>query len=332
MKGVVEILPKQCYTGFMITEGEVAAMNTEYLKEFITIARLASFSRAAEELCISQSSLSKHIAALEQELNIRLLHRTSRCVELSEVGKRLLPYAARITEMSQQIQTIAYKQAIWDAHKKRCRKVCIASFPLMAAYNITGVIADFYRSHPDIAVSPSEFEPFSIPHLLETNRFELAFVRPFRSGMSEYESIEYCSEDVIAILPAVHPLASESVIRLEQLKEESLILIGEQAELRSICVDLCIQAGFSPQISFSGLRPENIIDLVSLNMGVSLLARHFYDYYKKPMVVGVEITPTARTAIHLIRRKGHRLSPEAQAFWDYIQNHKCGTLQKTVFP
>lgn len=307
-------------------------MNTEYLREFITIARLSSFSRASEELCISQSSLSKHIAALEQELGVRLFNRTSRCVELSDVGKRLLPYATGIAEMSQQIQAIAYKQAIWDAHKKRCRKVCIASFPLMAAYNITGVIADFYRTYPDIAVSTSEFEPFSIPHLLDTNQFELAFVRPFHSGMNEYEGIEYCSEDVIAVLPYTHPLAAEPVIRLEQLKDENLILIGEQAELHSICVDLCIQAGFSPQISFSGLRPENIIDLVSLNMGVSILARHFYDYYKKPMVVGVEITPTARTTIQLIRRKGRRLSPEAQAFWDYIQNSKCNETPKTVSP
>lgn len=307
-------------------------MNTEYLREFITIARLSSFSRAAEELCISQSSLSKHIAALEQELGIRLFNRTSRSVELSDVGKRLLPHAAGIAEMSQQIQSIAYRQAIWDAHKKRCRKVGVASFPLMAAYNITGVIADFYRAYPDIAVSTSEFEPYSIPHLLDTNQFELAFVRPFHSGMNEYEAIEYCSEDVIAVLPDTHPLAAEPVIRLEQLKDENLILIGKQAELHSICVDLCIQAGFSPQISFSGLRPENIIDLVSLNMGVSILARHFYDYYKKPSVVGVEITPTARTSIQLIRRRERRLSPEAQAFWDYIQNRKRGETPKTVSP
>lgn len=295
-------------------------MNTEYLKEFITIARLSSFSRASEELCISQSSLSKHIAALEQELDIRLFNRTSRSVELSDVGKQLLPYAAGITQMSQQLQSIAGRQALRDAQKRRCRRVCIASFPLMAAYNITGVIADFYRAHPDIAVSTSEFEPFSIPHLLESKQFELAFVRPFRSGMNEYDSIEYCCEDVIAVLPAAHPLADCPSIRLEQLKDENLILIGEQAELHSICVDLCVQAGFTPQISFSGLRPENIIDLVSLNMGVSILARHFYDYYKKPMVVGVDITPTTSTTIQLIRRKGRKLSPAAQIFWDYIQN------------
>jgi len=297
-------------------------MNTEHLREFITIARLSSFSRASEELCISQSSLSKHIAALEQELNVRLFYRTSRSVELSDVGKRLLPYATGIAEMSQQIQDIAYKQAIWDAHKKRHKKVAVASFPLMAAYNITGVIVGFYRAYPDIAISTSEFEPYSIPHLLDSSQFELAFVRPFRAGMAEYESIEYCREDILAVLPADHPLAHEPSIPLEWLRDENLILIGEQAELRAICVDLCIQAGFTPQIGFSGLRPENIIDLVSLDMGVSILARHFYDYYKKSTVVGVEITPTATTTIQLIRRKGRRLSPEAQAFWDYIKNRQ----------
>ena len=61
-------------------------MEIEYLHEFTVIANLGSFSRAAEELCISQSALSKHIAALERELDTPLLTRNSRNVSLSPAG------------------------------------------------------------------------------------------------------------------------------------------------------------------------------------------------------------------------------------------------------
>lgn len=61
-------------------------MNIDYLKEFVVLADNSSFSGAAEVLFLSQSSLSKHIKALEQELDVLLFRRTTRCLELTEEG------------------------------------------------------------------------------------------------------------------------------------------------------------------------------------------------------------------------------------------------------
>ena len=86
-------------------------MDIEYLCEFTVIAKLESFSRAAEELCISQSSLSKHILTLERELGVPLLVRNSRNVTLSPAGAQILPMAAQVYELKNKIMVAAAKQS-----------------------------------------------------------------------------------------------------------------------------------------------------------------------------------------------------------------------------
>lgn len=83
-------------------------MNIDYLKEFVVLADNGSFSRAAEVLFLSQSSLSKHIKALEQELDVLLFRRTTRCLELTEEGEVFLTYARRISRLQYEYQTALY--------------------------------------------------------------------------------------------------------------------------------------------------------------------------------------------------------------------------------
>lgn len=291
----------------------------EYYREFAMVAATLNFSRAAEELCVSQPALSKHIAALERELGVQLLVRTPRRVELSDAGRLILPYARTMAELDGRVRAIAREQQLKKSRAVRGRRLYIASIPVMAAYDITGSIARFYRLHPDIMAATSEYEPASIPRLLAAEQFELAFLRrPLEGFGEEYEAIEFSRERVIAVLPAGHRLANRKRIELAQLKDENLLLIGEQAQLHSICRELCLQAGFTPSGSFSGLRPENIIDLVSLGMGVTILTEAFYRYYRRADTVQAEITPTAETSICLVKQRGRKLSEEAQLFWDFI--------------
>lgn len=289
--------------------------------EFAALAHYLSYSKTSEELCVSQSALSKHISSLEQELGMKLFNRNSKMCALTDSGAMILPHVEKMLEIHNQIERISREQYLKKERARKNPQICVASCPLIGAYGIAEAVAEFSHLHPEIMIGTSEFEPGIIPKMLETNEFELAFVRPFRSGMSEYDSIEFVSEDIIAVLPATHPLAGESLLPLTSLKNDPLILIGEQAELHYICKDLCTKAGFQPVTRFNGLRPDNMLALVSLNMGTALLSQHFYEYYKRDDVVGVRIVPTAKTSIALIRRKKRKLSKPAQLFWDYIREY-----------
>ena len=171
-------------------------MEIEHLHEFTVIAKLQSFSRAAEELCISQSSLSKHMLSLERELGVPLLVRNPRSVELSPAGTQILPLAAQAYELQNKISVAA---ALQSSREKTLLK--IASIPVMAQYNITGILAKFQRLHPGVTLEVQECEQHGIPAALEQGTCELAFLR-LSGGMEDHmEVLEFCRDNLVAVVP-----------------------------------------------------------------------------------------------------------------------------------
>lgn len=155
-------------------------MEIEHLYEFTVIAKLESFSRAAEELCMSQSSLSKHILALERELGVPLLVRNPRSVGLSQAGAQILPLAAQVYELQKKIQVAADKQS-----SREKTLLSIASIPVMAQYNITGVLAKFQRQHPGVTLEVMECEQRELPAL--RSRAAASWPFPAEAGLWKAE-------------------------------------------------------------------------------------------------------------------------------------------------
>lgn len=288
-------------------------MEVDYLCDFAAIAKLGSFSLAAEELFISQSSLSKHIMALEKELNVQLFDRTSRKVVLSEAGVQILPYADQISEIKERINRIATEQI-----SRQRRVIKIASLPVMAQYDIIGAIARFQKEHSEIDLSIAEYEQCEILRLLESNECELAFTRESHEESASFNYTPFYKDYMVAVLPRSHRLAAKKALRLQQLKNEEFLFLDKRTVLYNLCFDLCSRAGFTPKVKYSGHRPENIIELVSQGMGISLLMKRHTDYFKNAGVRCIDVTPRVESAICLAKIKSHTLSQAAKVFWDYI--------------
>lgn len=293
-------------------------MDIEYLCEFTVIAKLESFSRAAEELCISQSSLSKHILALERELGVPLLVRNSRSVGLSPAGAQILPMAAQVYELKNKIMSTAAKMST-----RRRSILSIASIPVMAQYDITGILARFQRAYPEVALDVQECERRDIGELLETGKSELAFCR---SGLEAEEGMEYleiCQDNLVAVLPKDHPLAGREAVRLTDLKEEPLLFLDQQTGFHHLYAGLCRGAGFVPRIAYTGHRPENIVALAAQHMGVALLMRRHTDYVANPDVVCLDVRPRVESAVCLARRADRSCSELASRFWEFVREDRA---------
>ena len=288
-------------------------MDINYLQEFTVIAKLNSFSLAAHELFISQSSLSKHIVALEKELGVKLFKRTSRSVILSDAGMQILPYAIQVVEAKRRI---TYTAAEYNDHRKGIVK--IVSIPVMAHYGITGVIARFHREHPEINISITEHDSQQIYSVLNSGEYELAFNRESQEASNVLDYIPFFEDYLVVVVPYSHPLAREKEIYLSQLSNEEFVFINKGSILYDLCFKQCLNAGFTPKIKYTGYWPENVIDFVSQGLGISLLMKRHVEYYREPRVSGIEVKPTVKSMIYLAKLKGHRLSYAAKIFWDYI--------------
>lgn len=290
-------------------------MEIEYLSEFVVIAKLGSFSKAAEELCISQSSLSKHILTLERELGTPLLLRNSRNVALSPTGAQILSLAAQISDLKEQIFTIAQQQE----HRARST-VSIAALPVMDQYNITGLLADFQQEFPFAVLDVTECERQQLLELLEGNKCELAFTRWGLEPTEELERLELCRDHLVAVVSRQHPFARKSAISLPELSETPLLFLDQQTGFQHLYSSLCRNAGFVPTIAYTGHRPENIIALAGRNMGIALLMRRHAEYSVNADVVTIPIVPKVESTICLVRRRDRKLTPMGQEFWNFVSD------------
>lgn len=291
-------------------------MDIGYLWEFTVVADKLNFSLAAEALYTSQSTLSKHIASMEKELNVKLFQRSTRSITLTKAGELLLPAAKEICASYTAIQQELNRQ---EESKKTT--VNILSIPVLAQYNMINTIYNFQLIHPGTEIKIIEQETMNIPSLLVHPDFELAIMRFFGEIPDQYEYVELCRDSFVAILPSNHYLTVHSPLPLEKLKNETFILLDKDTKIDLACQELCQEVGFNPKTKNQGRRPENIIGFVSMGMGVSLLMRRQAEFFKTPQITIREITPTLESRVCLIWKKNRPLASAATSFIQFLQRH-----------
>ncbi|MCD8353284.1 MAG: LysR family transcriptional regulator [Clostridiales bacterium] len=284
-------------------------METDYLKEFIVLSETGNYLQAAEELFIAQSSLSKHIKALEIELGVPLFNRTPRRVELTSYGKSFLKCAQQIVDIQ-----YSFQRDLANKLEEKQQTLRIGSIPLMAPYRITDIIMKYQRENEHCTINLFEEESFALKEMLRKNKCDLAFIREEGDTDDEFAKFPYTSDHLVAVLPVTHPLANQPALRLEELKDENFLLLQPDSLLYSISTTACQKAGFTPNIAYTGKRAENIMDLVEKGMGVSLLMEKPILSLATQKVAIVDVTPTVSTNIYIYYKKNIPLSAAAKKF------------------
>jgi DNA-binding transcriptional LysR family regulator len=294
-------------------------MDMSYVKEFTVLAEVRNFLRASELLFISQSSLSKHVKAIENELGVSLFDRSTRHVRLTEAGEVFLDFASQVVELQYRM-----KSRVRAVGTARRHSLSIGSIPVMEPYGITAAIGAFARQNTDLSVSVIEGDAKALKQALLRGECELAFVRDEDDDGTEFSKLSFATDALAAVLPTKHPLATRGVIRLQELVRENFLLLPAGSLVHELAVAACHEAGFEPNIIFTGERAENIIDLAAEGMGVGLLmqkaAVRLVGLATKVAVVRLE--PSVLTHIKIYYCAGQQLSETSRHFIDsLIVNH-----------
>lgn len=284
-------------------------MELSYLKEFIVLSETGNYLEAADQLYISQSSLSRHIKALEDELGVTLFERTTRKVILNTPGSMLLPYARQIVGLHQKYQDDLY------TYKKNIQgTLSIGSIPSMQQYNILDLVIRYEQKYPNYSLNMIEDDPIRLTTMVQNGELDMAFIRTISSVKAPLSAIEYTRDYLTAVVPVGHKLASQTTISLSELKDENLLLLSTDTYMYQLCVNACHQAGFEPIIKHTSRRGENLLALVQKNMGIALLTRKPIQESKRTDIISINIAPEISTSISLIYRKDHSLSIPAREF------------------
>ncbi|NTU55445.1 MAG: LysR family transcriptional regulator, partial [Anaerolineales bacterium] len=257
------------------------AMEIRQIQYFLSIVDTGSFSAAADEHYISQSSLSKMIIALEKELAVPLFDRSKRKVSLTEAGEAFLRHARQLNA--------GYKAMLveLDGYKSAADSFSIAAIPVLPQYGIATMVSQFRDKHPHIRFSLEEIDGLNILPALTEHRFDLAFTRHNYVDHDQFTCLEISKDKLLLVVSKKNRHAGRSSISLKELANDNFILFDKVTDLHNLILDECGKAGFEPTVFYSSHRKVSVLGLVATNIGLALMPVKSYEYHRQPDVLAI---------------------------------------------
>ena len=286
------------------------------IQEFVVLAECLNFSEAASRLFISQSSLSKHIKALEQELGVALFERTTRSIRLSGAGERYLPYAKEIARLCTE------SEMEMDNYKNQSApSFTIAVMQNPQYYNMAKYITGFQKAYPSISFSLIEADEFSLYDMFRRKLFNIFPTFSNFRGPEEFTFMPMVKSSIVAIFPKVHSCAEAQTVSLHQLAGERLLLPTRGGSLSNLIHTAFNQEKISPDVVYEG-SSVGCIELVKTGMGVSLHAREFAAMLHRDADIScVEISPELSFTYGLGHREMENLSHVEKLYLSYMKKY-----------
>jgi DNA-binding transcriptional LysR family regulator len=237
------------------------------LRYFVALAETRHFGRAAARLHISQPPLSRQLVALENELGVSLVERSSRGVSLTAAGERFFIDAKAVLAALEQAETNCRAAAAGTAGRLSL------GFTMCAAYSVVpGYARRFSTACPEVDVSLKEVVSNDLAQRVLDGALDAAIMFPSTFDKS-LSALTIFSEPLCVALSKHHRLSKQRRIRIAQLAGETFVLAEEEVapKFRGVIVQHCRSGGFEPTIGLEVQLQQTILHLVNEQAGVALV-------------------------------------------------------------
>ncbi len=240
------------------------------LQVFHTVARLLSFTKAAEALHMTQPAVTFQVRQLEEYFNTRLFDRTHNRISLTEVGEQVFHYAEKIFEQYTLMENTV-KEMTGDINGV----LLLGASTTIAEYMLPALLGDFKNQYPEVKIRLKVSNTDEIVSMVENNAIDLGVVEAPVTNKSLF--VELCRMDqLVAIVPTNHPLALRPTVSAKDLITCPYISREEGSGTREVIMDYFNHAGFSNydlNIIMELGSSEAIKGAVTSGMGISILSR-----------------------------------------------------------
>jgi len=273
-------------------------MNLRDLRYLVALAEHKHFGRAANASFVSQPTLSTQIRKLEEELGVALVERTPRKVLLTETGREIAQRAREVLNEVEQIRQIARRTKDPESGTVR-----LGIFPTLGPYLLPHVVPRIRERYPRLELLLVEEKTETILRQLREGRLDAAVLaQPIHDDQLHQEFL--FEEPFLLAVPEHHPLASRKQLKLEDLSDQSLLLLEEGHCLRDQALEVCQLAGAGEKSGFRATSLETLRQMVAANVGVTLLP-----------TLAVKPPVAHSNDIHLIEFRGHAPSRRIAMVW-----------------
>jgi DNA-binding transcriptional LysR family regulator len=239
------------------------------LQVFHTVARLLSFTKAADTLHMTQPAVTFQIRQLEEHFNTRLFDRTHNRISLTDAGNRVFEYADRIFELYAEMEN-----GVREITGEISGALTIGASTTIAEYMLPTLLGDFNHRYPEVSIHLKVSNSEGIVSMVESNAIDLGVVESPVGNKNLV--VETCKQDqLVAIVPPGHPLAKRSRIAFSDLLDYPFICREEGSGTREVINDYLgglpgCAAGLKVAMELGS--PEAVKGAVEAGMGVSVVS------------------------------------------------------------
>ena len=276
------------------------------------IIEFGSFTKAANSLGYTQSSISQMIASLEKELSIKLLTRSRYGVRLTIEGAELYPYIERLIFQYNSLREKSNEIKGLDTGIIR-----VGTVSSVTCHWMPQLIKGFKKLYPNVQFLFHQGDYTLIPEWISTGQIDFGFINPLAITNLKTKIVK--SDEMLAVLPKNHPLANQKSITLNDIAKEPYILLeeGQYSEPMTAFKD----AQIKPNIQYTLHDDYAIMTMVEAGLGVSILAelvlrRTNYD------IVCLPITPSITRTLAIAYKDKDSMPIASKYFIDYLMKHK----------
>jgi len=289
------------------------------LRTFVLVAQLLSFTQAAQRLGLTQPGLSMAIRQLEAKLGAALFDRSTRNVQLSPVGRALLPSVERLVASFD--RTLS---GMIEVSEGRLGRVTIACPEGVAAHIVAPTIKEFVAENPGLVVSVFDGDAASVENMMLTYTADFGLTG-YWAPHPDFSFEPLTTDRCCVICAHDHPLASRKSMDVAELDNVPLVALNRDTGVRRLLETTCAAQGVHLAIQFEVARVSTLIEMVASNLCISFLTELSRPHHSGQHIVSIPFTdPRLWYPIGIVLPSRRMLTASAARFVDALRNRVVG--------
>ncbi len=288
-------------------------MDIQYLRYFVEVVRQKNFTRAANQLFITQPMLTKVIKRLEQSVGAKLIERTSKSFRLTDVGETFFAQAqdliSRYDDLFREID---------DVKSSRTGTVNLSIPGTVLDLYFASLLTEFRYVCPDVDINILEQGSKRVIGDIRDGTHDIGLVMLPIQQLNMFDYKVVVEDRGCIMVNRTHPFAGRESVHFSELRDERIITFSDTAIFHDELIKRCEEFGFVPNIVYKTMMPSFIVQLIKAGQFVAVLPRPIVMHSKTDDLVAVPLIPQMDWKIGIIRRKDGYHSFAAKRLFEYM--------------
>ena len=288
-------------------------MTLNQLRYFCTASRCHSITKAAEELYVTQPTVSVAIRDLEIEFGISLFYRKGNQLILTQEGEAFYEKATYILQYCNELQ------ADYSSMSRVKPPLRIGIPPMLSTVFFPELLTAFHQDHPEIAVILEEYGSVRAGNLVQDDTLDLALVNMEQYNIDKFHNVVLANDQVVFCVNKDHRLADKEIVTTKEMSKELLIFFNADSVQNQLLKTRFEMDGYIPNIVMRSSQIYTTLQFIKTGKYSCFLYSSMLDKFTDSEITGIPLNPPIHIKIGMIWKKGKYISGDMQTFLNFTR-------------